>query len=79
MSATFTGSDSTCGTREWLHRADSRASDCKSRDPRFEYLLSHITFMEIDHLIISMVILPLPLIQEGQLSVTSENLCTSTG
>ena len=32
----------------------------------------HITFVEIDHEIISVVILPLPLIQEGHLSVTRE-------
>ena len=34
----------------------------------------HITFM--DHGIISMVILPLPLIQEGHLSVIGESMCT---
>ena len=34
------------------------------------------TFMEIDHEITSTVILLLPLIQEGLLSVTSESMCT---
>ena len=34
------------------------------------------TFMKIDHEIFSMVILLLPLIQEGLLSVTSESMCT---
>ena len=34
------------------------------------------TYVEIDHVIISMVILLLPLIQEGLLSVTSESMCT---
>ena len=34
------------------------------------------TFAEIDHEIISTVILLLPLIQEGLLSVTSESMCT---
>ena len=34
------------------------------------------TFVEIDHEMISMVILLLPLIQEGLLSVTSESMCT---
>ena len=34
------------------------------------------TFMETDHGIFSMVILLLPLIQEGLLSVTSESMCT---
>ena len=33
-------------------------------------------FMEIDHEIFSMVILSLPLIQEGQLSVSGKRLCT---
>ena len=33
------------------------------------------TFVEIDHEIISMVILLLPLIQEGLLSVTRESMC----
>ena len=34
------------------------------------------SFMEIDHEIFSTVILSLPLIQEGQLSVSGERLCT---
>ena len=34
------------------------------------------SFVEIDHEIFSMVILSLPLIQEGQLSVSGERLCT---
>ena len=34
------------------------------------------TFVEIDQEIISTAILPLPLIQEGLLSVTSESMCT---
>ena len=34
------------------------------------------SFMEIDHEIFSMVILSLPLIQEGQLSVSGERICT---
>ena len=34
------------------------------------------TFMEIDHEIFSTVILSLPLIQEGQLSVSGERMCT---
>ena len=33
-------------------------------------------FMEIDHEIFSAVILSLPLIQEGQLSVSGEGMCT---
>ena len=34
------------------------------------------SFVEIDHEIISTVILSFPLIQEGQLSVTGERICT---
>ena len=34
------------------------------------------SFVEIDHEIFSTVILPLPLIQEGQLSVSGERICT---
>ena len=33
------------------------------------------SFVEIGHEIISMAILSLPLIQEGQLSVTDERMC----
>ena len=35
-----------------------------SRDYKFEYQLGHITFMKIDHEIISTIILRLPLIQD---------------
>ena len=34
------------------------------------------SFVEIDHEIFSMVILSLPLIQEGQLSVSGDRMCT---
>ena len=34
------------------------------------------SFVEIDHEIFSTVILSLPLIQEGQLSVSAERMCT---
>ena len=37
------------------------------------------SFAEIDHEIFSMVILSLPLIQEGQLSVSGKRMCASTG
>ena len=36
------------------------------------------SFVEIDHEIFSTVILSLLLIQEGQLSVSGERMCTST-
>ena len=42
------------------------------------WVLQH-SFVENDHEIFSTVILPLPLIQEGQLSVSGERMCTSTG
>ena len=34
------------------------------------------SFVEIDHEIFSTVILPLPLIQEGQLSISGKRMCT---
>ena len=34
------------------------------------------SFMEIDHEIFFMVILSLPLIQEGQLSISGDRMCT---
>ena len=34
------------------------------------------SFMEIDHEIFSTIILSLPLIQEGQLSISGERMCT---
>ena len=53
--------------------------DCRSRGGKLESQLGQMTFMEIHHEIISMVILPILLIQEGQLSVTGESRYTSTG
>ena len=38
--------------------------------------VGNILFMEIDHEIFSTIILSLPLIQEGQLSVSGERMCT---
>ena len=52
------------------------ASDCRSRGSEFEPQPGRITFVEIGHEIIIVAILPLPLIQEGQLSVTVESMCT---
>ena len=46
---------------------------CKSHNPRRGRQHS---FVEIDHEIFSTVILSLPLIQEGQLSVSGERMCT---
>ena len=50
----------------------------------FVYLLNYLlacrgrqhSLVEIDHEIFSTVILSLPLIQEGQLSVSGERMCT---
>ena len=42
---------------------------------QFEPQPNHIPFIEIGHEIICMAVLSLPLIQEGQLSVTGENMC----
>ena len=44
-------------------------------DPGVTSSCASITFVEIDH----EIILHHPLIQEGQLSVIGENLCTNTG
>ena len=51
---------------------------CLTADPGVVSLIpawSH-TFEEIDHEIISTLVLLLPLIQEGLVSVTSESMCT---
>ena len=52
-----------------LHDVVGSTSDCRSRDHKFDSQLDHIAFMET-HNEIPRVILPFPLIQEGQLSVT---------
>ena len=55
-----------------------RLRRCPTADPGVASSIpaqSH-TFVEIDHEIISTVILLLPLIQEGLLSVTSKSMCT---
>ena len=43
-----------------------------------QIFFGHITVVEINNEIISMVMLPLPLIQDGQLSVTSGSMCASS-
>ena len=50
-------------------------AECLTADPGV-VIACHITFMEIDHEIISTAILPLLLIQEGQLLVIVESMCT---
>ena len=54
-------------------------SDCWSRSRKFESQFGHITVVEFDHEVISVIILPFPLIQEGRLSVSGESMCASTG
>ena len=54
-------------------------SDCRARSSEIQPQLCHVTFMEINREIISTVILLLLLILEGQLSVTDESMCMSTG
>ena len=41
-----------------------------------QHCISYYSFVEIDHKIFSTVILSLPLIQEGQLSVSGKRMCT---
>ena len=59
---------------------DKRAPLPHSDNVQFDLYLSGHTglkpFVEIDHEIFSTVILSLPLIQEGQLSVSGERMCT---
>ena len=44
--------------------------------PEFDHHVRHILSWRLGHENISMAILPLPLIQEEQLSVTGERMCT---
>ena len=60
------------------HCAVDTATDCRSRDRKCESQICHMTFVETDHGNISTLIFPLPLIQEGQLSVSGVSVCTST-
>ena len=68
-------------TTSWLHtllpasvaQLDARPTGGRGFDPRRGRQHS---FVEIDHEIFSTVILSLPLIQEGQLSVSGERMCT---
>ena len=52
-------------------------SNCRPGGPGFNLRQGRQhSFVEIDHEIFSTVILSLPLIQEGQLSVSGERMCT---
>ena len=50
--------------------------DCWSGGCEFEAPVRQHSFVDIDHEIFSTVIVSLPLIQEGKLSVTCERMCT---
>ena len=52
-------------------------STSMSMSHKFQSQLSHIGFVEFDHETISTVIFSLPLIEEGQLSITGESMSTS--
>ena len=52
------------------------ALDWRSGGREFAAAVRPHSFVEIDHEIFSTVILSLPLIQEGKLSVTCERMCT---
>ena len=60
-----------------LHSAVGSGSDCRGH--KFESQLRHINFVEIARETIATVILPLPRVQERQLSVTSEYWLTAQG
>ena len=62
-----------CSRPQWLRCASDWRPGGRGFDPRRSRQHS---FVEIDHEIFSTVILSLPLIQEGQLSVSGERMCT---
>ena len=60
-----------------LHGSVGCASDWRSGGHGFDPRQGRQhSFVEIDHEIISTAIVSLPLIQEGQLSVSGERMCT---
>ena len=64
----------------WMHRLSVFICDHNSHLGYYsgKHTLKGLqhSFVEIDHEIFSMVILSLPLIQEGQLSISGKRLCT---
>ena len=58
----------TCNTTTWVGRPGGRGFNPRRGRQH--------SFVEIDHEIFSTVILSLPLIQEGQLSVSGKRMCT---
>ena len=61
-----------------LHRIVGSISDYRSRGRKFQFQLGQWVFTDLDNEIISMIIFHLLLIQEGQLSVTDENMGSNT-
>ena len=59
----------------WVAQLDARPTGDQEVAGSTPPSLQH-SFVEIDHKIFSMVILSLPLIQVGQLSVSGERMCT---
>ena len=69
-------------TEHWQFQRASRSSSIGSEftwhasGPEFDPHVRHILLWRLGHENISTAILPLPLIQEAQLSVTGERMCT---
>ena len=55
-----------------LHSSVNSASDFRSRGCKFESQLGHFTFTEIVHEIVSMVIVLIPLTQEGHVQMRTQ-------
>ena len=60
-----------------LNNAVGSESDCESRGRRFDPQSGHILLLRFGYEKKSTTILTLPLIQEGQLSVTGERMGTN--
>ena len=71
--------DNGCGRdtyREDPYAEIGSLSAWQASDPEFDPHIWHILFWRLGHEKISTAILPLPLIQEEQLSATGERMCT---
>ena len=60
----------------WARYLDQKRVDWLASDPEFDFHVRHILLWRLSHEKISTAILPLPLIQEEQLSVTGERMST---
>ena len=61
-----------------MAQSDVRSTNDQEGSGFDTHWVRQYSFVEIDQEIFSVVILSLPLIQEGQLSVFCERMCTST-